>query len=343
VARRGLAPVGLTLPLVPAAATTAPTAPIVCVGGVVADRVVRLDAPPITGTSNPASVVTAPGGVARNVAENLARLGHRPSLVSVIGDDTTGASLVTHARAAGVDARWVRTEPGQVTAEYLAILAPDGELVLGVAVMEILDTLTVADLDAAWPPAPADGARPGLVLLDCNPPEAVLAHAVRRAREQLASVRLAVVAVSAPKVTRLPADLSGVDLLFCTRDEAQAWLAGRGGAAGVEALDDAGLAAALRQAGARSVVLTRGATGALGLDDDGLVEVPASQVPVVDVTGGGDALVAGTVAALVAGHPLGGAVRHGVALAELTIGAEGAVRPDLARHAPALAPAAGRS
>jgi pseudouridine kinase len=337
VARRGLAPVGRTLPLVPAAAATAPTAPILCVGGVVADRVVRLEGPPITGTSNPASVVTAPGGVARNVAENLARLGHRPSLVSVIGDDTTGASLVTHARAAGVDPRWVRTEPGQVTAEYLAILAPDGELVLGVAVMEVLDALTVADLDAAWPAPFADGGRPKLVVLDCNPPGPVLAHAVRLAREQPGSVRLAVVAVSAPKVTRLPADLSGVDLLFCTRDEAQAWLAGRAAVTGVEALDDAGLAAALRRSGARSVVLTRGATGALALDDDGLVEVPASQVPVVDVTGGGDALVAGTVAALVAGHALGNAVRHGVALAELTIGVEGAVRPDLGQQAPALA------
>ena len=323
-----------------AAATTpiAPIAPIVCVGGVVADRVVRLNGPPITGTSNPASVVTAPGGVARNIAENLARLGHRPSLVSVIGDDTAGASLVTHARAAGVDARWVRTEPGQVTAEYLAILAPDGELVLGVAVMAVLDALTVADLDAAWPRPPVDGAGPGLVVLDCNPPGALLEHAVRRSREQAGSVRLAVVAVSAPKVTRLPVDLTGVDLLFCTRDEAQAWLAGRAGTTGVEDMDDAGLAAALRGSGARSVVLTRGATGALALDARGLVEAPASQVPVVDVTGGGDALVAGTVSALVAGHPLGVAVRHGVALAELTIGVEGAVRPDLGQQAPTLTP-----
>jgi pseudouridine kinase len=331
---------GLTLPLVPESAATAP---IVCVGGVVADRVIRLGGPPITGTSNPASVVTAPGGVARNIAENLARLGHRPSLVSVIGDDTTGASLVTHARAAGVDARWVRTEPGQVTAEYLAILAPDGELVLGIAVMEILDALTAADLDAAWPPPPAEGDRPGLVVLDCNPPAPVLEHALRRVRDRPGSARLAVVAVSAPKVTRLPADLAGVDLLFCTRDEAQAWLAARATAPGSDGMDDAGLAAALRRSGARSVVLTRGATGALALDDDGLVEVPASEVPVVDVTGGGDALVAGTVSALAAGHPLGSAVRHGVALAELTIGVEGAVRPDLAERAPALAPLGGGS
>lgn len=305
-----------------------------CVGGLVADRVVRLAGAPVPGTSNPATVVATPGGVARNIAENLARLGHRPSLVSVIGDDTAGASLAMHARAAGVDVRGVRTEPGQVTAEYLAILAPDGELVLGVAVMQVLDALTVGDLEAAWP-APADGdLDPGLVVLDCNPPDAVLAAAVRRAA--IGSVRLVVVAVSAPKVVRLPADLTGVHLFFCTRDEAQTWLAERRGVANALDLPDEELAAELRRAGAAAVVLTRGATGAMALDDDGLVEVPGSPVPVVDVTGGGDALVAGTVTALLAGHRLGAAVRHGVALAELTIGVEGAVRGDLGMRAPAL-------
>jgi len=326
-----------------------PAAPVVCIGGIVVDRVVHLDGPPVGGTSNPGSVVTSPGGVARNVAENLARLGHRPALVSVIGDDPAGASLVAHARAAGVDIGGVRTEAGAVTAEYLAILAPDGELVLGVAVMAVLDALTVADVDGAWPPPPQPGAAPALVVLDCNARDTVLAHAVRRAREEAGSVRLVVVAVSAPKVTRLPADLTGIDLLFCTRDEAQAWLAGRSGPSrpagpdgvpAVEGLADEELAARLRSAGVSAVVLTRGAAGALALDAHGLAEAPGGSVPVVDVTGGGDALVAGTVSAVVAGHPLGVAVRHGVRLAELTIGVQGAVHPDLGEQATPPAPAA---
>ena len=124
-----------SLTTLPCVATPARTVTVVCIGGVVADRVVTLHAPPVQGTSNPGAVVSSPGGVARNVAENLGRLGYRPSLVSVIGDDTVGTSLVSSVRAAGVDARGVRTVPSEATAEYLAILAPDGELVLGVAVM----------------------------------------------------------------------------------------------------------------------------------------------------------------------------------------------------------------
>jgi pseudouridine kinase len=305
-------------------ATPARTVTVVCIGGVVADRVVTLHAPPVQGTSNPGAVVSSPGGVARNVAENLGRLGYRPSLVSVIGDDTVGTSLVSGVRAAGVDARGVRTVPSEATAEYLAILAPDGELVLGVAVMGILDGLTEADVDGAWPGE-------GWVVLDCNPPPEVLGHALTRARSD-DRARLVVVAVSAPKIVRLPADLTGVDILFCTQDEARAWIAARRAPLPADAAD-AELAAELRAAGARHVVITRGPGGALALDGDGFVEVPTEPVAVVDVTGGGDALVAGTVAAIVEGADLPAAVRRGVRLAGLTIAVHGAVRPDLAAAA----------
>ncbi len=312
----------------PCVSSTDPDPPaIVCIGGVVADRGVRLHGPAVPGTSNPADVVASPGGVARNVAENLARLGHRPALVSVIGDDTIGTSLVSGVRAVGIDTRGVRTVPGDVTAEYLAILQPDGELVLGVAVMGVLEALEPADVDSAWPTGPG-----AWVVLDCNPRAEVLAHALGRARRSDA-VRLVVVAVSAPKVTRLPGDLTGVDLFFCTRDEAETWLAGHGRSTEVAGRDDAALVAALRAAGARAVVLTRGAEGAVAADDAGVVHVPGEQVPVVDVTGGGDALVAGTVSALTRGEPLASALRHGTRLAALTVAVQGAVRADLAAAA----------
>jgi pseudouridine kinase len=306
---------------------------IVCIGGVVADRVVRLAAPPVAGTSNPGSVVSSPGGVARNVAENLARLGRRPTLVSVIGDDTVGTSLVTGVRAAGVDARGVRTVPSEPTAEYLAILDPDGELVLGVAVMAVLDALDASDVDAAWPSRPST---PGdsWVILDCNPRPEVLAHTLARSREAASGVHLVVVAVSAPKITRLPSRLDGVDILFSTHEEARAWLAGPGGQADTRGTSDADLVARICAAGARRVVLTRGAAGALVAVAGGdTLEIPSEPVRVVDVTGGGDALVAGTVTALADGADFEAAVRFGVHLAGLTVAVPGAVRADLATMA----------
>ena len=51
--------------------------------------------------SNPGSVHVSPGGVARNVAENLSRLGLDCRLVTAVGKDPNGEMLLAHGREAG--------------------------------------------------------------------------------------------------------------------------------------------------------------------------------------------------------------------------------------------------
>src|SRR5580692_1363365 len=53
-------------------------------------------------TSNPGWASMTPGGVGRNIAENLARLGVRTFLVSAIGRDALGDTLLGQTVAAGV-------------------------------------------------------------------------------------------------------------------------------------------------------------------------------------------------------------------------------------------------
>jgi pseudouridine kinase len=64
-------------------------------------------------------------------------------------------------------------------------------------------------------------------------------------------------------------------------------------------------------------------------DAAGVVEQAAVPADVVDVTGAGDALVAGTLAALLAGHALVGAAAVGARLAALTVASPDSVRTDL--------------
>ena len=282
---------------------------VVCVGGAVVDRKYVLRSGIVLGTSNPASSSVSAGGVARNVAENLARLGVPSSLVARVGDDAAGADLLRHTASAGVDVSAVVAAGS--TAEYVAVLDPHGELVLGVAAMEVLEGLSVADVTAAWPSG-------GWVFADCNPPARVLAAAVARARET--GVPLAVDAVSTPKAVKLPRDLTGVAVLFCNGDEARA-LAGAH-------LSDDDAAADLHRAGAGAVVLTRGSGGVLLADDDGIRSLAAHPAAVVDVTGAGDALVAGTLAGLVAGEHLDRAAAEGVRLAAWTVESPHTVRPE---------------
>ena len=73
------------------------------------DRTLRLAAAPVPGSSNPARMSTGFGGVARNVAENLARLGVPVALVSRVGDDDSGRErgypVHQHDRACDRDGR----------------------------------------------------------------------------------------------------------------------------------------------------------------------------------------------------------------------------------------------
>ena len=356
-------------PAVPAAAR-AGAARVVCVGGAVVDRHLHLHAPPVAGTSNPARGSSSAGGVARNVAENLALLGVPVRLVSRVGDDEAGHGLVRGLAARGVEVSAVAVVPGEGTAQYVAVLDPDGELVLGVAAMDVLDGLTPADLDAAWPAAAS-----AWVLLDCNLPAAVLTAALRRAVAD--GTPVAVEAVSTPKVVRLavgtaagtasgsaagppsgtpgtlagtPA-LAGIAVLFGNLAEAAALAAALGLATGDDSVSAGdpgaggdgpapeGLAAALVGAGARAVVLTLGARGAVVADGSGVRPLPARAVRVVDVTGAGDALVAATLAGLVAGADLDAAVRAGVEAATRTVQSPLSVLPP---GGPSDRPAGGR-
>lgn len=289
---------------------------IVCIGGAVLDRAYRLDAPARAGTSNPARASLAFGGVARNVAESLARLGDAVALVSLVGDDESGAALLAHAKTAGIDVSGTARVPDARTAEYVCVLEPDGGLAMGLAAMELF-----ARFDRAFVEANAgalDGA--GLVFGECN----LSADAVSAliARANAAGARLALDAVSVAKSARLPRDLSGTGILFCARDEAEAIVG--------SAHEPEALARALVERGAAAAVVTLGADG-LVLAERGAPprRLPAPPADVVDVTGAGDALIAGTLHRLAAGAPLADALRTGQRLARLAIARPGAVRADL--------------
>ena len=296
---------------------------VTCIGAAVVDRKLHLYAPPRARTSNPARMVVADGGVARNVAETLARLGVEVGLVSRVGEDETGRTMLAGLAAAGVDTSRVVAVPGGHTAEYIAVLAGPN-LVLGLAAMDVLDEIGADDVDRNWPPDDAGA----WVFLDCNCPAPVLGQAVARARA--GGVRLAVDVVSMAKVARLPADLAGISVLFCNADEARVLVARhvalRGGDPDGDGVE---LAARLQAAGAAGVVLTGGAGRVAVADADGLRDVATTPATPVDETGAGDALVAGTLAAMLAGRPLAEAVAAGTVVAALTVESEQTVRPDL--------------
>lgn len=288
---------------------------VLCIGAINVDEILTLAAPARAGTSNPATRRVSPGGVARNVAENLARLGVPTTLAGVVGDDREGHDIVEGTSGTGVIMQ-VDVLPDCDTGRYSAVVEPDGKLALGVAAMAIHERMTPDWL--AGKARHVDGA--DWVFADAN----LSADSLAWLRERAA--RLAVDAVSLAKAPRLPAP---VDLLLCNRDEATL-LADASG-------DAVALAERLRGR-AESVVVSDGAGGVGWATAAASGALPAPAVTCLDETGAGDALAAGTLFGLQSGHELARACAFGVRAAALTVAVQGPcarLSPSILREAAA--------
>ncbi|CAN7484356.1 MULTISPECIES: carbohydrate kinase [Neorhizobium] len=295
----------------------------VCIGGAVLDRKYRAKQEFVFETSNPVDGVRSLGGVARNVAENLALLGTTTSFVSIVGDDEGGRAVVKHMRDRGIDVSQIITTTERPTAEYAAILDTKGDLVLGIADMSIFDLLLPSHIERIWPHLAAAS----WVFSDCNLPAETLSALI--AKRQGARFRLAIDAVSTPKAARLPKDLTGVDLLFMNIDEANAIL----GRNAHETIDDAKEAAlALQAAGAREAVVTMGPRGIAVAGTEGARTFPAVHARPVDITGAGDAMIAGTLHRILHGEDTYNAARTGALLGTLTTESTASVHTDLSER-----------
>jgi pseudouridine kinase len=297
------------------------TGKVTVIGGANIDISARTAALPVAGDSNPGSIGCTPGGVARNVAENLSRLGHRVRLLSAVGRDLFGQTLQDSARNAGVDVSGVRIDGVLPTASYLSLVGGDGDMRVAVNDMAIMNVLTPAWL--ATHAAQIGDAH--CLVLDCNLRPDALEYLCALADAGTAPA-IFVDAVSVAKCSRLLSCMTSIHTLKVNRLEAQA-LCGRT----VVSMDDACLAALdLHRAGAANILLSLGAAGVCWCDGAGQTGIfPARPIAVTSTIGAGDALLAGLVHAFLKGLPLGGQVEYAVACAELTLQTAGANHPGL--------------
>jgi len=94
------------------------------------------------GTSNPGKIRYARGGTARNVAENLARLGADVILISAVGDDLTGERLRKQTADSGVNIDYVSIVSDHNSGAYLALLDSDGSLAVALDDVTVMEHIT---------------------------------------------------------------------------------------------------------------------------------------------------------------------------------------------------------
>jgi pseudouridine kinase len=288
---------------------------IACIGGAHRDHrgVVRGTA--VLGTSNPGAVFHDFGGVARNVAENLAHLGCPVTLVSRVGDDEAGRQVRERAAGGGIDVSWFTVSHVHPTASYTAILENEGELVIGLADMAVYDELTLEILRPALPRL----RQSALWFLDTNLPAATIGWLLEAAD----GIPIAADAISVVKSQRLSGFLPRISWLFANTAQAMAMADTRHRLTPCEAAER------LHQLGGRAGVVTAGAAGIAVWNGAEIAAIPALPARTRDVSGAGDALVAATLYGIWRGERLMRAAQLGLAAAAITVESEYAAVPDL--------------
>lgn len=296
--------------------------PITLLGGINMDVSVHAHGPLRAGDSNLGQVQCSPGGVARNVAENLSRLGLNVRLLGVLGDDVFGQALRAAGAAVGLDMRACLTLPGQRSATYVCLHRADGDMEVAVNDMDIMDALTPALLLPQM--ALLRGA--AVLVADCN----LRPDVWQWLATEVAHPALFAEAVSVAKCMRLGPVLAHVHTLKANRLEAQA-MCGRAIASVQDACD---AALQLHRRGVGRVFISLGAQGVAWCDGEGRCGHRAARmVPVLSATGAGDALMGGLVYGHQQGWPLEEALAWAMACAEITLASPAANAPALSVQA----------
>lgn len=293
---------------------------VVVIGGANTDYVGTPTGSLVERVSNPGSIRTSPGGVGRNVAENLARLGVSVELITAFGDDESGRDLVTSCREAGIGTEGSMVIDGAAGARYVAINDADHDLAVAVSDMRVLEAITPQVLAAPTLARLIDAA--DVVVADTN----LSAESIGWLAEH-ADAPLVIDPVSASKAVRVASLLPAIAAIKPNAHEVDALVGMQ-----VDNLDDAEKAARefVRRGTGRAFV-TLGASGVAWADSAaaGLIESPG--VTPVNASGAGDAFTAGIVYAMLAAAGTEWQARFASALSIVALESDETVNPEVSR------------
>ena len=294
---------------------------VIVVGSANIDLIARVEHLPAPGeTVLGSDVAQRPGGKGANQAVAARRLGADTTMFAAVGPDAFGEAVLTALQAEGVRAEHVTRAPEATTGIAMVIVAATGEnsIVVAPGANSRLDRAALNDLSSVCQPG-------DVLVLQLEVPVDTCLAAAHTARRR--GARVVLNAAPPPK----PGDvifldlLRHVDVLILNETEAREL------GTEIDAAFGAGwdsLAAALRQLGPATVVITLGAQGAVAASIDGTHQQMPFRIEVVDTTGAGDAFCGAFAAAYADGRALTDAVRRGCAagaLATTALGAQAAL------------------
>lgn len=252
---------------------------ICVIGGVNIDIIATPQNRLIQRDSNPGYVEYSFGGVGRNIAENLARLGNKIELITVIGDDFHADALTKNCEELGISTNYALKCHNENTSTYICVNDEHGEMQLAISEMKIYEKLTkeyiLAQMDIIN--------RAQAVVLDTNIPEDVIEVIGDKCKRPIF-----VDPVSTTKALKVKKILSKIHTIKPNLVEAELLLDMK-----IENLKDIELAAnRFLEKGLQQVFISLGEKGVYFADQQEHGRLKNQESNMVNTTGCGDAFMA---------------------------------------------------
>jgi pseudouridine kinase len=276
--------------------------------------------------SNPGSSYISIGGVGRNIAENCVRLGLHVDLVTVLGDDEFSSVIINDCEKLGIGLGQSLFLKNIVTPRYICTLDSDGSLVGAVAAMEALESFSVAEFEKRT----GAGDNAGIIVLDACLPEPVINAACKRWNTKA----LFFDPVSVAKAGKALGCLGSFSIIKPNLNEALLLAGLEQKSALTEPLHITAKKSAeiLRQRGVGEVFISAGSAGLLYFSGSGCGIVRPLDMPLVNVSGAGDAASAGIVWASLSNCNTMQKARYAVATASLCVSSADTVSKKMSRE-----------
>lgn len=292
---------------------------IICIGAMNVDRKFTLKEQLVLGTSNPVTSTLAVGGVARNISENLGRMGLDVRLLSLAGADQD-FQVIKNNTEAYVNLQEVNQIATSATSTYTAILDEKGDMQVAYADMDICDLMTrewIERYSALLKQAK-------LIVIDLNIPLETTQWVIDFAKFN--QIPLIVVPVSELKMNHLPQKLDGVEWIVVNRGESLQYL---GYQSNVH-ISTEQLAKEWLNHGVKNVLITQGSEEIIHASESKVTVYPSIPVTkVCDVTGAGDSFSSGLIFGLYHGEDVEKSIQLGLTNANKTIQSNLTVRLEL--------------
>jgi len=267
--------------------------------------------------ANIGSMKTSPGGVGRNIAENLHSLGLEVDFISVFGDDPLSQYIMNSCKDLELKITNSLFLKDAHAATFIAVMDENNDLAVGISAMNIYNDISkdfivskLSVIDKA-----------DFVVLETNMPEETLKTIVT----ELPNKKYILDTVSGKKTLKASSILQNLYILKTNLLEAQML-------SNIEVNNDTDLEKIVQffiNKGVKNVFITLGENGVIYGNNNIIKKQEAIVSEVVNTIGAGDAFLSGVVYGDILNKDIHEVARYGMACAGINVRHDSAVSPDM--------------